>query len=123
LFVRAARPLLTFAFLVTMVLPLFHTRIPGRVQIEYLDGWNVRTASPAITTPTTAGSRPCGGASIAPAGGAAVHLRGDSSPVRNVTGQPPLVDPVTCALLVLGIAGAAANLWRPVYGSRCSGSS
>ena len=43
-------------------------------------------------------------------------VHGDTSPVRNVSSQPPLIDPVTCALLLLGIGGAAANALQPVFG-------
>jgi hypothetical protein len=114
---RVARPLLTAGLLFTMVLPLFHTRLPGMVQLEYLDGWNRARGISGYYNPNDTWAetlrRRVERAQLA---AELFVVRGDRSPVRNVSGQPPLVDPTTCALLVLGIAGAAANLWRPVHG-------
>ena len=107
---------MTVALLVTMVAPLFLTRIPGGLRSEYLDGWNRAHGIAGYYNPnddwTQAMQRRIDrGANVV----RLFTVRGDSSPVRNITGQPPLIDPVTCALLVLGIAAATANLWRPVY--------
>jgi hypothetical protein len=104
---------MTVALLVTMVAPLFLTRIPGGLRSEYLDGWNRAHGIAGYYNPNDDWAQAMQrridrGANVV----RLFTVRGDSSPVRNITGQPPLIDPVTCALLVLGIAAAAANLWR-----------
>jgi hypothetical protein len=113
--VRIARPLLTVALLVTMVMPLFLVRIAGRFRLEYLDGWNRAHAITGYYNPEDTWQR----AALRRVARARdvlelLTVHGDRSPVRNVPGQPPLIDPITCGLLVLGIAGAAAHLLRPI---------
>ena len=41
---------------------------------------------------------------------------GDHSPVRSIPGQPPMVDPLTAVLAVLGIGGALIHCFDPVLG-------
>jgi len=112
---RAARPLLTVAILLTMVAPLFLVRIAGAQRIDYFDGWNrARGIADYYDPNATWGEwlelrfyRARNAAEL-------FTVRGDRSPVRNLN-ELPLVDPVTCALLVLGIAGVAAHPLRPVF--------
>ena len=114
---RVARPLITVVLLVSdgdcrSSSPAF----PGRLRPEYFDGWNRAHGIAGYYNPNDTWAQ-CAAAAHRPRAADAAELftvHGDRSPVRNITGQPPLIDPVTCALLVLGIAGAAANLLRPV---------
>jgi hypothetical protein len=115
--VRVARPLITVLLLATMTTPLFFTRLRNTFYLEYFDGWNRARGiagyyNPEDTWQQTLLRR----WQRASAAAELFTLRGDSSPVRNVAGQPPLIDPVTCALLLLGIGGALAHLLSPVLG-------
>jgi hypothetical protein len=114
---RVARPLITAVLLVTMVIPLFFTRLHGGLKNEYFDGWNRAHAiaeyyNTEHTWRETIDQR-IGRARMATD---LFIYHGDRSPVRNIASQPTLIDPVTCVLLVLGIAAAAANALRPVFG-------
>ena len=114
---RLVRPLITAALLGSMVMPLFLTRIPGPLRIEYFDGWNRARSITGYYNPTDTWQQSLQRRLDRAYSAAELFVvRGDRSPVRNVASQPPLIDPVTCALLVLGLAGAAANLLRPVFG-------
>jgi hypothetical protein len=113
---RVARPAITIALLATMVMPLFLGRISNTFALEYLDGWNRAHGVAGYYNPTDTWQQSLQRRfERARAAAELFTLRGDRSPVRNVPSQPPLIDPVTGALLVLGMAGAAANLLRPVY--------
>jgi len=114
---RVARPLITVVLLVTMVIPLFYTRLPGGLRVEYFDGWNRARGITEYYNPdatwTQAINRRIDRAFMV-ADLFTVH--GDRSPVRNIGSQPPLIEAVTCVLLLLGIGAAAANALRPVFG-------
>ncbi len=114
---RGARPLLTAGLIAAMVWPLFTARIPGPLSREYFDGWNRARQIRGYYNPDDTWRQ-----SIERrlerskwAAGLFVH-QGDRSPVRNIAGQPPLIDPVSATLLVLGIGCAAGNLIRPLFG-------
>jgi len=112
---RFARPLVTVLLLGTMVMPLFLVRLGHTFNLEYLDGWNRARGITGYYNPQDTWA-----ASLmrrldrAKEAGELFAYVGDRSPVRNVPEQPPLVDPVTCGLLVLGIAVALAHLLEPV---------
>ncbi len=112
---RLGRPLITIVLLGTMVMPLFLTRLRNTFAVEYLDGWNRAHAITGYYNPNDTWSEAVQRRiDRLRASGELFVVHGDRSPVRNVASQPPLVDPVTCALLVLGLAGAAAHLLGPI---------
>lgn len=111
---RLARPLLTLALTASMVAPLFITRIPGEYRREYYDGWarakGITTYYNAEDTWLEALKRRAARATDA---AELFVYQGDRSPVRNMK-LWPLIDPVSAALLVLGIAGVLVHPLRPV---------
>ena len=111
---RIARPLLTALLIASMIAPLFMTRIPGEFRREYYDGWERAHGITSYYNPddtwTAALDRRV--KRVSDAARLFVH-EGDRSPVRNMQ-MWPLVDPVTAALLALGIAGVLVHALRPV---------
>ena len=115
--VRVARPLITALVLGTMTAPLFLTRLPNTLNLEYFDGWNRARGIAGYYNPEDTWQQSLQRRWHRATDTAELFtLHGDRSPVRNVAGQPPLIDPVTCALLLLGIGAALANLLSPVFG-------
>ncbi|MBX3026397.1 glycosyltransferase family 39 protein [bacterium] len=112
---RLARPLLTALLIASMIAPLFITRIPGEFRREYYDGWERARGITAYYNPDDTWEQGLQRrvARVRDAIDLFVH-QGDRSPVRNMR-LWPLVDPVTAALLVLGLAGALAHARRPVF--------
>lgn len=118
---RLTRPLLTLVLTVSMVIPLFMTRIPGEMRREYLDGWYRAKGytgyyDSAHTWRDTVASRLTRARNTAEL----FVYRGDQSPVRNLR-DLPLIDPVSAGLLILGIAGAAVHWLRPVLALTLAG--
>jgi hypothetical protein len=111
---RIARPLVTALLIASMIAPLFITRIPGEFRREYYDGWERAHGITSYYNPddtwTAAVQRRVD--RVRSAGLLFVH-EGDRSPVRNMK-MWPLIDPVTAALAVLGIAGVLVHALRPV---------
>jgi hypothetical protein len=115
--VRVARPLITTLLLVTMTAPLFLTRLPNTLRLEYFDGWNRARGIAGYYNPEDTWQQSLQRRWHRATDAAELFtLHGDRSPVRNVAGQPPMIAPVTCALLLLGIGGALAKLLSPVHG-------
>jgi len=113
---RLARPLLVIGIIVTMTIPLFLSRIHGRIELEYFDGLRRARETSGYYTPedpwgVTLQKR------IERAGTAAslFFFNGDSCPVRN-SNLRPLIDPVAAALLILGIGCAIAHPFSSVMG-------
>lgn len=114
--VRVSRPLLTVLLLVTMVAPLFLARIGGdRFRLEYLDGWNRARAIDTYYNPVDPWSVWIAQRLQRTREAAELFLYlGDRSPVRNVPAQPPMIDPFSAALLLLGIGAVLGQVWRPL---------
>lgn len=111
---RLLRPALTAVLIGSMVTPLFVTRLPGEFRSEYVDGVErARGITSYYNAEDTWGQAL--ERRVARARNAAELFldRGDRSPVRNMK-LWPLIDPVSAALLVLGIAGALVHPARPV---------
>lgn len=112
---RLARPLFTAALIGTMIAPLFITRIPGEFRREYYDGWERARGITAYYNPDDSWLQ--GAERRLVRAHDAIDLfvhQGDRSPVRNMR-LWPLVDPVTAALLALGIAGALVHGRQPIF--------
>jgi len=111
---RVARPLVVVALIASMIAPLFLTRLPGETRREYVDGWSRAHGQTGYYNPAD-GWREASARRAARAVDAAALFvyRGDRSPVRNIKWLP-LVDPVTAALLLFGIAGALAHVLQPI---------
>lgn len=112
---RLARPLVTALLIATMIAPLFITRIPGEFRREYYDGWERARGITSYYNPDDNWQQ--GLWRRVARTQEAIKLfvyQGDRSPVRNLH-MWPLVDPVTAALLVLGLAGALMHGLRPVF--------
>ncbi|MGH7790479.1 MAG: glycosyltransferase family 39 protein [Candidatus Binatia bacterium] len=113
---RLARPLITAVLLGTMVAPLFITRLPGMLRSEYFDGWNRAKGNTQYYDPGAGWQQAFERRRKRATDAAELFtVAGDRSPVRNIPNQPPIIDPVTCALLILGIGAAAAHALRPVF--------
>ncbi len=111
---RLGRPLLVVALIATMIAPLFLTRLSGGHWREYTDGWARAHGQTSYYNPKDTWEQSLARRMARAEKTAELFLwRGDTSPVRN-RGMAPLVDPVTTALLVLGIAGALVHPLRPV---------
>lgn len=111
---RLARPLLTAVLIGSMVAPLFITRLHGPLISEYSDGWARARGQTAYYNPQDSLEQSLERRLKRATDAAELFVwRGDRSPVRNMK-MWPLVDPVTAALLLLGIAGVLVHAWRPV---------
>lgn len=111
---RIARPLLTVAVIVAMAIPLFGSRLSGRVRFEYFDGWNRAKGITSYYNESDPWQEVMRKRLIRSEWAANLFFfYGDSSPLRNVRGAPQ-VDPFTAALLVCGLGFAVANVHRPV---------
>jgi hypothetical protein len=111
---RIARPLCTALLIASMIAPLFITRIPGEFRREYYDGWErARGITTYYNPEDTWGQWLERRVRRATTAAELFVYQGDASPVRNI-GLLPQVDPVTAALLVLGIGGVLVHPLRPV---------
>ena len=114
---RVFRPLLTLLLIVGMTLPLvLNLYARNRLADEYLNGWNRAKVQepyylPSATWQSTAAKRLDRSAMAV----ALFFFHGDASPVHNIGGHAQ-VDPVTGALMLLGIAYCIAHLLRGVFG-------
>ncbi len=112
---RVARPLITLALVVSMVTPLFVTRLPGEMRREYFDGWYRAKGYTAYYDTTLTLSQMVESRFKRARAAAELFVnRGDQSPHRNLRNLP-LIDPLSAVLLLLGVAGAAVHGWRPVF--------
>jgi hypothetical protein len=113
---RLARPLVTLLLIVSMGVPLFVGLLRGpRFHREYMDGWN-RARAEAYYRPSDTWSQTATKAldrSFATAGLFLFH--GEGWLVHNVGGRP-LVDPVTAALMLLGITYGLARPRQGILG-------
>lgn len=118
---RIARPLLTLALIIAMGVPLFLQRLSGdRLYDEYFNGWNrARAIQPYYNPDDT--WRAALDKRIARSFDALAlfYFSGDPHPSRRV-GQP-LVDPITGALLIVGVGCALARLRHPVFALTVAG--
>jgi hypothetical protein len=111
---RLARPLLTVVLIASMIAPLFITRLHGPLISEYSDGWARARGQVAYYNPQDTVEQSFERRLKRATDAAELFVwQGDRSPVRNMK-MWPLVDPVTAALLLLGIAGALVHALRPV---------
>lgn len=111
---RLLRPLLTLALIASMVAPLFLTRLHGPLRSEYSDGWSRARGQVGYYNPEDTWARAAERRLARARETAELFVwRGDRSPVRNLN-LWPLVDPVTAALLIAGLAGAAVHALRPL---------
>ena len=111
---RLARPLATLLLIVSMIAPLFISRLPGEMRREYVDGWARAHGQTGYYDPADTWQRALERRLTRAQDAAELFVyRGDRSPVRNIK-VLPLVDPLTAGLLVFGIAGAVAHALRPV---------
>lgn len=112
---RIARPLFTALLIATMIAPLFITRIPGEFRREYYDGWERARGITTYYNPDDTWGQWLQRRAVRVGDAAALFVhQGDRSPVRNMK-LWPLVDPVTAALLALGLAGALVHALRPIF--------
>lgn len=112
---RVARPLLTALLIGSMIAPLFLTRIPGEFRREYYDGWERARGITTYYNPDDTWGQWLQRRAVRVGDAAALFVhQGDRSPVRNIK-LLPLVDPVTAALLALGLAGALVHALRPIF--------
>jgi hypothetical protein len=113
---RIGRPIITFLLIMAMALPLFLGRLSGRVSHEYFNGWNRARGSTIYYNPDDTWRRAIDRRERRVLDvGSVFYVSGDGSPVKNVHGWP-LVDPVTGALLLIGVGYCLANLTRPFFG-------
>ena len=111
---RLGRPLFTALLIASMIAPLFLTRIPGEFRREYYDGWQRARGITAYYNPDDTWSQWLQRRVTRATDAAELFVHeGDRSPVRNIK-LLPLIDPVTAALLVLGVAGVLVHALRPV---------
>ena len=115
---RLLRPAMVAAMIASMLLPLFATRLHNPdLRQEYINGWNRAHAIEDYYNPDATWSAAVTRRVQRAAEAARLFLvRGDRSPSRNLANQPPLIDPATSILLLLGIACAAVHLLRPLLG-------
>jgi hypothetical protein len=115
---RLARPLLTTALLACMATPLFHTRLPQtQWRVEYLDGWNRAQGNTNYYNDKNTWAQTYNERFERTKWSVGLFvIHGDHSPVRSIPGQPPMVDPMTATLAVLGIGGALIHCFDPVLG-------
>ena len=111
---RIARPLLTVLLIGSMIAPLFTVRIPGEFRREYYDGWERARGITTYYNPDDSWGQWLQRRATRTVDAAALFVhQGDRSPVRNMK-LLPLIDPVTAALLALGLAGALVHALRPI---------
>jgi hypothetical protein len=115
---RLLRPAMIAAMIASMLLPLFATRLHNAyLRQEYINGWNRAHGIRDYYDPTATWSQALNRRVRRAADAARLFLvRGDRSPARNLADQPPLIDPATSILLLLGIACAAVHLLQPLLG-------
>ncbi|MGD9762668.1 MAG: glycosyltransferase family 39 protein [Candidatus Binatia bacterium] len=118
---RMARPLVTAALVVSMVTPLFVTRLQGDMRHEYFDGWNRARAIREYYNPEYSWQRTLDVRLARTRRSFELFVyRGDPSSVRNIKGLP-MVDVVTAGLLLLGVAAVLAHPLRPVLALTLAG--
>jgi hypothetical protein len=113
---RVGRALIIAAMIGSMATPLFLSRLRGRIQLEYFDGfYRAKTYTnyyePADTWQHTVRKR----IDRAFDSAGLFFFHGDPCPVHNL-GTRPLVDPITATLLLIGIGYGIANPLRNVFG-------
>lgn len=117
LIARLGRPLITLALIVTMALPLFLRVLspPDRIWSEYFNGWNrARVIGPYYDPQDTWRAAIEKRVDRSFEATALFFFTGDSHPARRVS--QPLVDHVTAAFLVVGVACAVAHIMEPIFG-------
>lgn len=116
--VRWGRPLLTVVMILSMAGPLFLTHLKGRIWSEYFNGWNrAHAIAPYYNKEDTWEQAIDKRLTRVQQVTSLFFFHGDPSPVKNCGGRP-LVDPLTAALLVCGLAYAMVNpkARSPVFG-------
>ncbi len=113
---RLGRPALMIALIVCMSIPLFGTRMKGRVMSEYLNGLNRARAEKSYyneehSWETTIGLRT--EKAIRTVG--LFFFEGDRATTRNVN-RRPLVDVATAFFALLGFAYCVAHPLTPLFG-------
>jgi hypothetical protein len=113
---RVARPLVTLLLIVSIGIPLFVGLLRGeRFHREYMDGWNRAQADQFYAPSDTWSQVVAKGLNRSFATAGLFFFHGEGWQVHNIGGRP-LVDPVTAALMLLGIAYGLARLRQGVLG-------
>ncbi len=118
---RLGRPVLMVALIACMSLPLFGTRLKGRVMDEYLNGLNRARAVKSYYNESH-GWRQVLDLRINRSYNTIglLYFQGDRSPARNL-GYRPLVDQVSAVLALVGFAFCLANPHVPIFGLFAAG--
>lgn len=114
---RIGRPLITLLLIVTMAFPLFlNLTKRDRLWADYFNGWDRARVQAPYYDPNDAWQALLAKRIDRSATAAGLFFfHGDPNIVHNIAGRP-LVDPVTGALLLLGIGYGLAHLARGVFG-------
>ena len=114
---RIFRPLVTLLLIVAMVLPMvLNLASRNRLADEYLNGWNrAKVQAPYYQSNDSWQSTLAKRLDRSAMAASLFFFHGDASPVHNIAGRAQ-IDPITAALMLLGIAYGITHLVRGVFG-------